>query len=242
VKGVDSQTRSESKARLNITNRRRSNTPSYAQQWPLLAKIGNETGSDNQVSHCTNFCTRKRSRIAQPWIIEGDIARADIGDGYTAIVDARDVPLVEGRKWFPHYLNNSEIVYASCGRGVLMHRIISGAGESTVDHRDNDGLNNRRSNLRIATQSQNRANSRKLAPAKSQYKGVTSGPGGKWRVFVGTRSNRKYLGLFDDEIAAARAYDAEALKQFKEFARPNFPVAFSCPNSAGVKSPLQSAA
>jgi hypothetical protein len=84
-----------------------------------------------------------------------------------AVIDAADAPLVAAFSWYPLHKKSNGAVYAQTAGGVLMHRLIAGAGgDVRVDHRDNDGLNNRRENL-LASQSQNRSNSRKLAKCDS---------------------------------------------------------------------------
>ena len=103
-----------------------------------------------------------------------------------------------------------------------MHTFLT--GWPLVDHIDGDGLNNRRSNLRPATPSQNNANRRKSRQNTSGFKGVsyyhrTS----RWRAYVGVDGKAIHLGYFDTAIDAARAYDAAALEHFGEFARINFP-------------------
>jgi hypothetical protein len=98
-----------------------------------------------------------------------------------------------------------------------MHSQLTGWG--LVDHTDGDGLNSRRSNLRQATRSQNAANSRPYARRRSQYKGLRQERNGSWTA----RVQRRHVGTFKTEEAAARAYDIEAARTFGEFARLNFP-------------------
>ena len=96
------------------------------------------------------------------------------------MIDAVDLPLVEGRSW-QAMITDRGGVYAMrihrTGPGkrhpVLMHRQIMGEPEGAkVDHRDRDGLNNRRLNLRVATSSQNSCNTPARRDCKSGIKGV----------------------------------------------------------------------
>jgi hypothetical protein len=97
-----------------------------------------------------------------------------------------------------------------------------------VDHRNSDGLDNRRENLRIATKTQNAFNSRKRKNATSQFHGVHFKKlSDKWVACIQYRKKRMWLGYFENEIEAARAYDRAALKYRKEFARLNFPEGVS---------------
>ncbi len=87
-----------------------------------------------------------------------------------------------------------------------------------IDHRDLDSTNNRFSNLRESTQSQNMANTRKR-PNRSGFKGVSPSPYGRWRAEIKTEGRYRYLGSFDTPRAAHRAYCAAAKEAFGEFAR-----------------------
>ena len=87
-----------------------------------------------------------------------------------------------------------------------------------IDHKDHNGLNNQKLNIRHATNRQNSANQRKLQ-REFPFKGVYPSPTkGKYRAFC----DHVYLGLFSDPVLAARAYDVEAMKKFGEFALLNF--------------------
>ncbi len=92
------------------------------------------------------------------------------------------------------------------------------------DHINHDGLDNRKTNLRNCTLKQNNANTRPTKGASSKYKGVTFAKREKkWVVYIKKDGRQTFLGCFDDEVEAAKAYDAAAAKLYGEFAYLNFP-------------------
>ena len=149
--------------------------------------------------------------------------------GYVALVDAADYPrVVAAGRWNvrPH----GKTVYAQHGIVLpdgrrstqQMHQFITGA--VGIDHRNGDGLDNRRANLRITTQAQNCANTRIRSNNKSGFKGVSwRADSSAWVAQIKRGEKSHYLGLFSDREDAARAYDAAAVEFFGEFARINFP-------------------
>jgi hypothetical protein len=112
-------------------------------------------------------------------------------------------------------------------RGAIkMHRVIMGDVEGKfIDHINHDGLDNRKANLRFATTQQNTWNKRKQkGNYSSQYKGVHWVKSEKnWRAVITCNKRVIYIGRFDDEKAAAMAYDAKAKELFGEYAAPNLP-------------------
>lgn len=80
--------------------------------------------------------------------------------------------------------------YAQRAAGLYMHRMIVGLDVAAVDHRDGNGLNNRRANLRAATFSQNNQNARKRPGCTSRYKGVDWHKGA-WRARITAPSGRQ---------------------------------------------------
>lgn len=157
----------------------------------------------------------------------------ELTQGFVAIVDDDDAGLVERYRW--KVLKAAGHFYACRSTRkatILMHRAILGAPpELWVDHRNGNGLDNRRSNLRLATARQNTVNRRKTS-GFSSFKGVYwNKERSLWQAQIGdgaTSEGRQkviYLGRFESEEAAARAYDAKALEMHGEFANLNFPGA-----------------
>lgn len=140
-----------------------------------------------------------------------------------AAVDFDDFHLVAGYTWRFH-----EEGYARAevdGVDVYMHRLILGAvSGADVDHRNGNGLDNRRLNLRLASRAQNNGNMR-AGRAASGFKGVhfDARNGGRYRAYITHNQQKRHLGGFDTAEEAARAYDVAAATQFGEFARLNFP-------------------
>lgn len=150
--------------------------------------------------------------------------------GKVTLVDDDDYAALQGFNWYA-YTNNRGHWYAVYATGPAharkthsMHRIILDAPTGLlVDHKDGDGLNNQRCNLRLATRSQNVRNRRKPNALTSTFKGVSwYKPLGKWLSRIMVERRAVHLGYFLSEIEAARAYDEAALRLHGEFANPNF--------------------
>jgi hypothetical protein len=112
-------------------------------------------------------------------------------------------------------------------RCYFMHRVLLGltfGDKLHGDHINHNTLDNRRSNLRIATSSQNQGNAQKHKSKSSPYKGVSwSKRSGRWLVHITIDGKQTYVGSFppDAAIAAALAYNDAASLAFGEFASLN---------------------
>jgi hypothetical protein len=146
--------------------------------------------------------------------------------GMVAIVDASDYEWL--MQWTWGAIKPGRTYYASRqttgdnGKKIIiaMHQLIAGA---FADHINGNGLDNRRENLRSATVQQNNFNRPGNFGAASPYKGVFPVRGGrKWQASIKCNNQGYYLGTFESQEAAARAYDAKAKELFGEFAWLNF--------------------
>jgi hypothetical protein len=160
-----------------------------------------------------------------------DFRRIYLGEGEWTIVEPADFYRFGHHKW--HLRGNRKKFYAirdiKTGPGrtkpLSLHREIMNKPKGIlVDHKNCDTLDNRRDNLRLATHSQNAQNVPKRKNTSSRFIGVCFNKRyKKWYAFIGYEGKKIWLGSFDNEIDAARAYDAAARKYYGEFARLNFP-------------------
>lgn len=145
-------------------------------------------------------------------------AEVELTQGYVAIIDAADIGLVDGMSWqaFPH----RGTVYARCtsnGRAMLLHQILIPGHGLIRDHIDRDGLNNRRSNLRVVSNAENLQNQGPSVRSNSGYKGIAVLPDGRFRV----KFQNRQLGIYRSISDAVETYNDAALKAFGAFAYVN---------------------
>ncbi|MGH3499846.1 MAG: hypothetical protein ACRDQA_02915 [Nocardioidaceae bacterium] len=148
--------------------------------------------------------------------------------GYVALVDLADAEAVQQHKWY---------AAAAGGRTIYAQRAVrrEGGGWTTerlhqfltgfpsTDHRNGDGLDNRRANLRDATQGQNTFNQQRRIGA-SGFKGATRWKrDGTWKAQISCAGTNHHLGYFPTALEAVLAYDEAARHFHGEFATVNFP-------------------
>lgn len=150
--------------------------------------------------------------------------------GKFALVDDEDFDYLNQWKWFA--IKNKHTFYAvrhdnkpeSKRKLIRMHRFILGetCQEILIDHKNGNGLDNQRNNIRRCTQAQNARNRRNQKNNVSGVKGVRQVPGsGRWMARIRKDGVSNYLGMFDTKEAAGIAYDIAASRLHDDFARPN---------------------
>ncbi|HTF72617.1 MAG TPA: HNH endonuclease [Edaphobacter sp.] len=145
--------------------------------------------------------------------------------GLVAIVDDEEFGALSAHKWCAFKVRRGGVYavrYVDGGRHrVFMHRVVLNASYGMfVDHINGHGLDNRRENLRLATNAQNQRNRGAQKNNKSGLKGVYWHGGHKrWRATIYVNNIQKPLGSFNSAAEAHAAYCAAAKDLHGEFAR-----------------------
>jgi hypothetical protein len=151
-----------------------------------------------------------------------------LSNGVSVVIDSADLPLIAPYRWHAHAPRGIWYAYRHArttdGRGTtqMMHTLLT--GWPLVDHRNGNGMDNRRANLRQASVRENAQNMRAKS-GTSLFKGVSwLNRDRQWRVQIRVVGRRIHVGQFNDETDAARAYDAAARIHHGPFAALNFPL------------------
>lgn len=182
---------------------------------------------------CGNFIVTNQDRLmaggvkscghCQKYVDLGDgTMRCILKNGNSFLIDKADYPAVSQHRW--HVRKDGHVSTTLTGGKVIrLHRFLLGETELEIDHINMDPTDNRRSNLRFATHSQNGQNKGLKSTNTTGYKGVCWNKAAhKYMASISYEGKSHYLGLYDNPVEAAVAYDRAAAFYFGEFARPNF--------------------
>lgn len=140
------------------------------------------------------------------------------------MIDDGDFEAVSKYKWHysSGYAKRNGMVHGKKRILRMHHMIVPLRDGFMIDHKNGDGLDNRRDNLRLVTKSQNMMNMATTVASKSGYKGVSWHKyANKWRAYIVKNYRQINLGLFDDKLDAVRAYNQAAKIYHGEYARLN---------------------
>lgn len=185
------------------------------------------TNTTNQVQSRTQP-VRSDSDLIGFFVGQSIMKRIPLTRDKFAIVDDEDYEYLMQWKWQArkgrgtYYAVRTEHLPNGGRQRFRMHRVILDAPQNKqVDHRNHNGLDNRKCNLRLCTNSDNQHNRRPMPNYSSIFKSVHRHRN-KWAVSITNNYKNIYVGVYDTEIAAAKAYDKKARKLFGEFACVNF--------------------
>ena len=155
-----------------------------------------------------------------------------VSKGNKVLLDDMDYETIKAHKWYydgrycyrRETLSYNQEKRSYKTRKIYLHRQLLNfpAKGLDIDHINCNKLDNRRSNLRIVTRSQNAVNKPKFGEHTSQYKGVCwHKQRGKWKAEARQGAVKRYLGVFDCEHAAALAYNIHMQANYGEYAMLN---------------------
>lgn len=198
-----------------------------------IKSVDGETLKRGQ-SVCCKECSKGHKKDFNEYSIKDQKVYVKLTQNQVCCIDLEDLPKINKYRWIAikdH--NNQQENYYAVARNrksvnnsidkkmIRMHCLIMES--DFVDHKDCNGLNNCKENLRIYTDmSLNNANSRKRKNTITKYKGVYA-EGKRYRSYIKFHNKTIIIGFFDTEEEAAKAYDLKAIELFGEYARLNFP-------------------
>jgi hypothetical protein len=164
---------------------------------------------------------------------DGSVHVIPLNRGLYAVIDIADKPLIDGWNFSASITNSDPVRWQiSAWRGSRkdgtrknssLHRILT--GHAITDHRDGCVFDNRRFNLREASDSDNQCNRALQQNNTSGFKGVSwNKQNAKWKAEIEINGKSKYLGYFTDKLDAALAFDVAPREFHGQFATLNFPL------------------
>jgi len=174
------------------------------------------------------YFNRLREQRNSNWYTTDDgVVHIPLDDNHEALIDSQDKELASHFSWRLATKKNKKLHYAETatpeeyldqfGEFTSLHRVVMSARKGDMlDHRNGNGLDCRRSNLRFCTVSQNTSH-RHYNRTKLPYRGVVKQTN-RWHAQIEIRMHNHYLGIFRDPESAARCYNSAAQYHFGEFA------------------------
>lgn len=157
--------------------------------------------------------------------------KVPLSQGKVSLVDDEDYALVSKFKWYAwkgrvtfYAVRTFTKPNGKRGRVYLHRFILEADGCKQVDHHNHDGLDNRRSNLRLCSASENQSNRKMQKNNSSGFRGVFwDKRNKKWMAMIQWENKKTTIGRYLEKTQAARAYDIRAKELHGDFARLNFP-------------------
>src|SRR5690606_25463401 len=160
-----------------------------------------------------------------PILVEGS-KWIQLGHDRFTLVDEDDYHILNKHNWSVHKKYAYRIEFIDGKRvHIYMHRLLTDAPSlQEIDHINGDTLDNRKSNLRFATRSQNAMNKvDRGVGSETGYRGVYFTKNNCFYSIITINRKQLYLGTYNYAKSAAEAYDDAARLYFGEYGRYNFP-------------------
>jgi hypothetical protein len=144
-------------------------------------------------------------------------------------INDEDYGLIKAHKWRLLKQPLKEYAITNIKKGgkictLRMHILIMGKRKGKeIDHKNGNGLDNRRVNLRFLTHRQNMHNMKPFKTNTTGYRGVSLDSNGKgnYASYIHVNNKKIYLGNFKDKKDAAKAYNIAARKYHGKYAFQN---------------------